>query len=301
MTAAFSPEGSRVLTTTGVPTRSARLWKTETGELERELTWNGNWPMGAVFSPDGTKVATRAQLADIQIFDAASGNSVRTLPNGGWGGGMAFSPAAPLLAAGSAEFTAELYNYETGQRLHTFSENAGSVTSVAFSANGDTLMIGWVDGLVHLYNTATLELRREILVRTAFLEAAAFSPDGRFILTGEGWPFFTATLWDAKMAEPLRTFAGHKWAVSAVAFSADGKSVLTGAEIVREWSIADVAVDLRIERLPTEMKLTWAYGDLQHATGVNGPWVTMTNAVSPLAIPLADGAGFFRVQTAESN
>ena len=162
-------------------------------------------------------------------------------------------------------------------------------------------MIGWVDGVLHLYDALTLELRREVLVRAAFLDSAAFSPDGRFILTGEGWPFLTATLWDANTGELLRTFEGHKWAVTAVGFSADGKSILTGAEVVREWSITDVAARLGVERHPTETKLTWSVGELQRAPGPNGPWLSITNAVSPLTVSVTERMEFFRVLASESS
>lgn len=301
MAVAFSPDGSRVLTTIGLPNPAARLWKTDTGELEREFRWSGSWPMGAVFSRDGNLIATRSQGEGIRVFETATGILKRTLPNTAFAGGMAFSPSAPLLAAASADDSAVLYNYESGQLLHTFSANAGPVTTVAFSPNGDTLMVAWQDGLIHLYNAFTMDLRREIFARAAFLNAAAYSPDGRFILTGEGWPFFTATIWDAQRAEPLRIFEGHKWEVSAVGFSADGKSILTGADAVREWSITGIASRLRMEKLPNETRLIWALGELQHAAQPTGPWQTLTNAISPLTIPANERSGFYRVQTDDSN
>jgi WD40 repeat protein len=295
MTARFSPDGSKVLTTAGHPNPGAQLWKTETGELEREFRWSSAWPMGAVFSPDGTKIATRSQGESIRIFEAATGQLVRLLANAGWGGPMAFAPDAPLLAAAATDFNAELYNYETGQRLHMFSANAGAVTVAAFSPKGDTLMLGWVDGLIRLYDTTTLEMRREWFTPAAFLESAAYSPEGQHILTGEGWPFLTATLWDAQTGEPLRTFRGHKWAVTTVGFSADGRSILTGAEVVREWSIADLAGRLRIEKGAGQIELRWSSGELQQAASAAGPWQPLTNAVSPLMIPSGESMGFYRV------
>jgi WD40 repeat protein len=199
-----------------------------------------------------------------------------------------------LLAAASTDFGADLYNHETGQLLHTFSANAGPVASLGFSPNGDTLMVAWADGVVHLYNAFTMELRREFLTPAAFLETAVYSPDGKFILTGEGWPFFTATIWDARTTQRLRAFQGHKWNVSSVAFSRDGTSILTGAEVVREWSMTSVLARLGVERLPDQLRLTWLLGELQHATHAQGPWQTLTNA-SPFTSPLSGDMGFYRV------
>jgi WD40 repeat protein len=107
-------------------------------------------------------------------------------------------------------------------------------------------------------------------------------------------------LWDAQTTQPLRTFQGHKWGVSAVAFSSDGISILTGAELVREWSIADVAARLRIEKLPHHTQITWSTGELQYATRLDGPWQTITNALSPMTISATDPARFYRVRTVAS-
>src|SRR5690606_7724445 len=125
------------------------------------------------------------------------------------------------------------------------------------------------------------------------LESVKYSPNGRQILTGEGWPLFTATLWDAQSGEQLRNFAGHKWVVSALGFNARGTSILTGAELVREWSIADVVTGLLIERKP-ELRVSWVMGELQHAPAPTGPWQTISNAMSPFLVDRESANGFFR-------
>ncbi|TNE50615.1 MAG: hypothetical protein EP344_17235 [Bacteroidetes bacterium] len=67
---------------------------------------------------------------------------------------------------------------------------------------------------------------------TQDVNAAVFSPDGKYILTGSGGTLIgvrgEAKLWDLKGHE-LLTFAGHDSDVSAVAFSPDGKQILTGS------------------------------------------------------------------------
>lgn len=60
-----------------------------------------------------------------------------------------------------------------------------------------------------------------------YIDAAAFSPDGKQFLTGSR--DYTAILWDSKGRE-LHTFRGHDGYINAVAFSPDGQMILTGSQ-----------------------------------------------------------------------
>jgi len=71
------------------------------------------------------------------------------------------------------------------------------------------------------------------------VQAVAFSPDGRHVLTGskDG----TARFWDAADGRPFGQPMAHKDAVQAVAFSPDGRHVLTGSldRTAQVWDAAN--------------------------------------------------------------
>ena len=68
------------------------------------------------------------------------------------------------------------------------------------------------------------------------LQAVAFSPDGKQLLTGS--IDHAARLWDIKTGREIRCFHGHTKSITAVAFSPDGQQLITGSkdDTVRVWN-----------------------------------------------------------------
>ena len=298
--AVFTPDSSMVLTTVGLPSPAARLWNVESGELVRSFKWSGSWPMSAALSRDGSRVAVGTQDERVRLFDVQSASLIRTLTGSGWIRAVAFFSSSPRLICGSSDSRARVFDTDTGRVLHSFSVEAGPVVSVQVSPDEESMLVAWGDGLLRVFDTATFEQRQELVIRGAFLESAVFSPDGMSILTGEGWPAFTATLWDLRSASPVRVFTEHRGAVSALAFSRNGSSVLTGSDRVREWSVIDWMSRLRFQRAGDRLELSWSLGQLQVAPAPEGPWRLVPDAVSPLAFPLTQPAEYYRVLPSEA-
>ncbi len=58
--------------------------------------------------------------------------------------------------------------------------------------------------------------------------SAAFSPDGRWVVTGGVDQ--TVRVWDEKTGKPLSIERSHEQPVNRVAFGADGKSILPASD-----------------------------------------------------------------------
>jgi eukaryotic-like serine/threonine-protein kinase len=296
-TARFSPDGTRILTTFGAPILSARLSNPQTAAVEREFFGHTGWLLAAVFSQDGLRIATGAQDGTARLWDVATGTQIRAfISPGTWIRSVALSSNGMLLASGASDGVARLWNTANGELLRSFELNAGSVTSLDFSPATGELLVAWEDGVLRTFDPATGELKLNSLAPAGFLEAALFSPDGRFILDGEGWPSFSARLWDARTGEELRVFAGHAAPVDSIAFDPTGTCIVTGADIVRLWSMADIAARLESGRKPNGLELRWSVGTLQQSASVNGPWLDLTNAVSPRLAPIDQPSAFFRTK-----
>jgi len=292
--ARFSPDGTRILTTFGTPNFSARLLNAETGAMEREF-------LGAiaVFSPDGQRIATGAQDGTARLWDIATGAQIRAFSSPGLSlTALAVSSNETMLATGASDGIVRLWNTANGQLLRSLQSqfDAGAVSSLDFSPASGDLLVAWADGVLETFDPGTGALKLGSVFPAGFLNAAVFSPDGRFIVDAEGWPSFSARLWDARTGEELRVFAGHAGEVNSVAFDVTGSLILTGADIVRLWSMIDIAARLETARKANGLELRWGIGTLQSAAQLTGPWLDVTNAVSPWTVPTDQPAAFFRVR-----
>jgi len=116
--------------------------------------------------------------------------------------------------------------------------SSGIVSSLAFSPDGKTVLIGTEDKAARLWDAASGQPVGQPLPHQGRVLAVAFSPDGRAVLTAGDDK--TARLWDAATGQPIGQPLEHEGRVFAVAFSPDGKTVLTGSEdhTSRIWNIA---------------------------------------------------------------
>jgi WD40 repeat protein len=71
----------------------------------------------------------------------------------------------------------------------------------------------------------------------AQIPSAAFSPDGRYVLSGSFDK--TVKLWEISTGREIRTFKGHSNLVHSVAFSPDGRRAVSGSqdETLKLWDV----------------------------------------------------------------
>ena len=200
---AFSPDGKRVVTTSG---DLAEFWDVAT--------------TGDRFKGMGP----------------GHGVLIVTPHHGGGIAGVAFSPDSRTIVTGGWDKTARLWDVEAGRPIGASLKHRGTVRAVAFSPDGKLVLTGCDDGLARLW-----EITPDETVRLSVPDAdvdwriprdvgvAAFSPDGRILATGhnDGARLWKETSWRPLGELPTRDDDMAGTGVGRVVFSPDGRAILT--------------------------------------------------------------------------
>jgi WD40 repeat protein len=150
---------------------SIRLQDLATGRLETTLTPRGLPPLNRMvgattlaFSPGGRSLAAGFYGA-VSWWDVATRRAITldttvvpvgaTMYPGYLVDSVAFSPRAQVLAAGSGDGIARLWDTATGQLTATITTGSDTC-NVAFSPDGRTLATGTADGATRLWDTSRL-------------------------------------------------------------------------------------------------------------------------------------------------
>ncbi|PWU08618.1 MAG: hypothetical protein C5B50_29245 [Verrucomicrobia bacterium] len=222
-TLAFSPDG-RWLAAAGLDSR-VFLWNAQ-GNLAGVYTNHHDRACAVAFRSDG-RAATTGFEQMVQVWDPSSRamlweESIKPADEAFW---LAFAPDGRRLYVASQTDTIFVLDAATGRRLHTITGLENVLDGLAVSPDGRLLAIcqkvklsvWFADGSRQLWQAPANPDR-----------CAAFSPDGKWIATGDldG----KVSLWEVAAAGRVhRTLNGHAATVTGVSFHPDGRRLVSSS------------------------------------------------------------------------
>jgi WD40 repeat protein len=227
-------------------------WRREACRLDAALEHPGD-VTAAVFSPDGTRLATACVDGTVRLFDVNTGRLlVRKLPNAAEREiarisdgpndpthiqGLVFDPDGRALAAAYDDGTVRFWDVRTSMPIGEPLDCGAEITAVASSPDGKTLAIGsskvlfwdWVE-------------RRPLGAPVAVdsrIDFLAYSPDGKLLAVGGNVPRLGwVQLLDLASGRTREVASPSEGRVNSVVFRRDGKSLLIAkAKVAQLWDV----------------------------------------------------------------
>ncbi|KAI0784260.1 ribosome biogenesis protein Sqt1 [Abortiporus biennis] len=139
-------------------------------------------------------------------------------------------PTAPLVASGGEDDFGYIWDYTSGDEIVKLTGHSDSVTSTAFSNDGEMIATGGMDGKVRIWrrvgkeNWKTWEFLTELLGPDEVMWLK-WHPKGNVLLAGSNDS--TVWLWQLPSGNVMQVFAGHSGPVQCGDFTPDGKRIVT--------------------------------------------------------------------------
>jgi WD40 repeat protein len=230
----FSPDGRHLAGAGRHQSSDVVIVNASTGEKERTLKGHEQQVEAVAYAPDGKHLASLSLDNSVRVWDAQTGQAVRTLrladkPAGVVDSrGVAYSPDGKRIAAAGRHGSVKVWDADTGRELYDFHDTAGSV---AFSPDGKTLAWAGAKGLA-VHDAAT---GQPVYTLTGSFDWVQFSPDGsRLVVLGsQGIKFLEAAT--GKEVMMLKSRTGHR--ADLAALSPDGRrlALVDGRNVIRLW------------------------------------------------------------------
>ena len=162
-----------------------------------------SWARGVGFSADGSKMFSAGYDGKLIFWDAVAvgdGDSVRPIreidAHAGWIRWVAVDPTDRIVATAGNDLTVKLWSVETGELLRTLKGHQKHVFSLLFHPDGELLLSGDLQGVVHQWEIASGKLDRSLEAKPLYtyhggqqvdyggVRCMDLNSDGRYLACG---------------------------------------------------------------------------------------------------------------------
>ncbi|NXY28280.1 DAW1 factor, partial [Pomatorhinus ruficollis] len=118
---------------------------------------------------------------------------------------LSFNPQSTLLATGSMDTTAKLWDVEKGEEVATLNGHSAEIIALSFNTTGDKIITGSFDHTVAVWDVGTGSPKKQSV------------------------PCLCVQLWDAATGTHIATLAAHSREVLDVCFDYAGQRIATAS------------------------------------------------------------------------
>jgi WD40 repeat protein len=191
---AFSPDGGRLATVSGMPVGEARLWDITNNKRIalplRQSDTSGSGALSVAFHPDGKSFVTGLWANKLLRWDAGAGRPIgEPLTHGGPVWACAFGSDGRIIVTGSMDHTARVWSTSTNKALGPpLPHPTGSVRVVAVSRDGEAILTAGDDTGARLWSLRRQQSFPTLEGKGDELSALDISVDGSIVVTASHAP-----------------------------------------------------------------------------------------------------------------
>ncbi len=188
------------------------------------------------FTPDGASVVTAGRDAALRIWNATTGEPLRTIALQS-GPATAVAVADHRALTGHLDGKVALWDLDGGTLVRVFKRSDAAITAVGFVQDGERVVTASQDAKLAIWDTSAAEQPLDVIeAHDGAVVALAVAQKGA--LVASGGTDRQVRLWRAGSLDLVRTYRGHRQSITAVAFAPSGRYLAAAAEDgrIRVWS-----------------------------------------------------------------
>jgi len=211
----------------------------ESGDILSTLKGHADFIQTLSFSHNGQYIVSASRDKTIKIWDAKSGQCLRTIPHLCIPHYAHFSPDDSHVVVSLMDSTISIWNIEKKYIIQSIRVNNGRVYHAGYSPKGDYIASSSLDGenLLNIWDCNKSVLIQSLRGHSDMPLSSSFSKDGQYLVSSSRDN--SVKMWEVNKSRCIKTLKGHTgWVYDAV-FNPDGKLIASASydKTIRIWDV----------------------------------------------------------------